>query len=230
MKIGASLRAVAAVALLLATTGIATADPVEIRVFDRFYSAKNREYSEWLVKTFNDKFAGKIHANWDGVEDPGFRAKINGVLRSPDAPDVFYSWEGGWAKYMIDSGYAAPLDDYFAKYKWEGQLTPAGIKLATIDGHKYFVPTMMDASVVWYRPDIFQKVGVNVPTTWDEFLADGLKFKAAGVTPTLLANQNRWPAQFLWSAYFVNKNGVAAYDQLIAHQNSLDRSARDRCF
>jgi len=131
---------------------------------------------------------------------------------------VFFAWEGGWARYMIDSGYAAPLDDFYAKYGWDKSLSPAGVALATFDGKKYFVPQMMDASVVWYRPDVFEKAGIAVPKTWEEFIADADKLKALGIAPMMLANQQEWPAQFLWAALLVNKYGVSAYNQLVARK------------
>ena len=188
---------VAALAIGLAVNGAAMADPIEIKFFDRYTSSGQTDFSKWLVDSFNESHAGKIHVTSGGIQDDGFKPKINAVLRSPDAPDVFYSWEGGWAKYMIDSGYAAPLNDYYQKYGWAKTMSPAGLKLATFDGTQYFVPTMMSASLVWYRPE---------------------KIKAAGIAPTILANQQRWPAQFLWSGIFVNKYGVDVYDQLIGRK------------
>ena len=206
---------IAALGIGLATYGSASADPIELKFFDRFTTPEQTDFSKWLVESFNKTNEGKIHVTWQGIQDEGFKPKINAVLRAPDAPDIFYSWEGGWAKYMIDSGYAAPLNEYYAKYGWDKILSPAGVKLATFDGTQYFVPTMMSAAVVWYRPDIFQKLGIAVPKTWDEFMAAAEKLKAAGIAPTILANQDRWPAQFLWSGIFVNKYGVDAYNQLI---------------
>jgi raffinose/stachyose/melibiose transport system substrate-binding protein len=212
------LAGVAAFAVGTLVHGAAMADPIELKFFDRFTSAGQTDFSKWLVDSFNEAHADKVHVTWGGIQDEGFKPKINAVLRAPDAPDVFYSWEGGWAKYMIDSGYAAPLNEYYEKYGWAKTMSPAGLKLATFDGTQYFVPTMMSASIVWYRPDIFQKIGISAPATWDEFLADAEKIKAAGIAPTILANQQRWPAQFLWSGIFVNKNGVDVYDQLIGRK------------
>ena len=45
--------------------------------------------------------------------------------------------------------------------------------------------------------------------------ADAAKLKAAGVAPYMLANQQQWEAQFPFSAYFVNRYGLATYKGLI---------------
>jgi raffinose/stachyose/melibiose transport system substrate-binding protein len=207
-----------AISTVLLTAVGARAAPVEIFFYDRYTTPEQQSFDKWLVDTFNDRNAGRIHVTLGGTPDETFKSKINSVLRSPDAPDVFFSWEGGWAKYIIDSGYAAPLDSYYAKYGWNKSLSPAGIALATLEGDKYFVPEMMSASVVWYRPDLFEKFHVAVPTTWDAFMADTNIFKAQGITPTMLANQQQWPAQFLWTALLVNKYGVGTYDQLLTRK------------
>jgi hypothetical protein len=39
------------------------------------------------------------------------------------------------------------------------------------DGHTWAVPIWNMAHSLWYRPSVFQEAGVEVPTTWDEWLA-----------------------------------------------------------
>lgn len=191
---------------------------VELRVFDRVTTIRNAEYSQWLVASFNERNRGRIHVTWSGTEDEMFKPKINVVLRNPAAPDVFFTWEGGWAKYMVDSGYAAPLDQYYEKYGWDQELNRAGTALASMEAHRYFVPTRMAASVVWYRPDIFERYGLSLPRSWSEMLISARQLKRRGVIPFLLANQKRWSAQFMWSALFVSKYGLETYNRLIARQ------------
>ena len=92
------------------------------------------------------------------------------------------------------------------------------MSLATFGGKQYFVPTEMCASVVWYRKDLYEKLGLSVPKTWDELMANAAKAKAAGIAPFMLSNQKKWPAQFMWSAILVNKHGLDTYDGLIGNK------------
>jgi raffinose/stachyose/melibiose transport system substrate-binding protein len=195
-----------------------TKDVVELRVFDRITTVMGAEYSQWLVASFNSQNRGKIHVTWSGTEDEMFKPKINLVLRSPSAPDVFFTWEGGWAQYMVDSGYAEPLDRYYEKYGWDHELNRAGTSLAWLESHRYFVPTKMAASLVWYRPDLFEQCGLSVPRSWSEMLVAARQLKAKGIVPFLMANQKRWPAQFMWSALFVNKYGLETYNRLLTRK------------
>lgn len=189
--------------------------PVELKFFYRVSQAKMEENYKWLVNTFNERNAGKIHVSDYNVDGDTYKAKINIELKSEEPPDVFFSWEGGRAKAIIDAGWSANLDEYYSKYGWEDILVPASVKLATFDGSKYFVPTELGASIVWYLTDIYDKYNLKPPQTWDELAANAEVLKENGIAPFMLANQKQWPAQFDWSALFVNTYGVQAYDDLI---------------
>src|SRR5258708_20031530 len=76
----------------------------------------------------------------------------------------------------------------------------------------------MCASVVWYHKDLYEKLGLSVPKTWDELMANAAKAQQAGIAPFMLANQKKWPSQFMWSAILVNKYGLETYDVLIGNK------------
>ena len=193
----------------------ARSSEVNLNVTYRIVSPSNDEYMKWLADTFNAQNKGKIKVTLSGIPDNDFKPKIGLVLRGSTPPDVFFAWEAGWAKFMIDSGFAAPLDSYWKQYGWSKTLTPAASNIATMEGHKYMVPYYMSASVVWYNTDLYKKYKLTVPKTWTQLQHNNDVLKKAGVAPFLLANQQQWEAQFDWSAYFVNKYGSQAYDDLL---------------
>jgi raffinose/stachyose/melibiose transport system substrate-binding protein len=49
-------------------------------------------------------------------------------------------------------------------------------------------------------------------------LANAQKAKSAGMAGFLLANQKKWPSQFMWSAILVNKHGLDTYDAVIGNK------------
>ena len=52
----------------------------------------------------------------------------------------------------------------------------------------------------WYNKDLFTKAGIDgPPTTWNEFLADVQKLKAAGITPIAVGEKDKWPGIFWWA-------------------------------
>jgi raffinose/stachyose/melibiose transport system substrate-binding protein len=213
------LRSTALVGAGAATTAIglrpARAAPVEITYFYRAPWQTSEIYANWLIDEFNKKNGDRIHVTGASVDGETYKTKQTIEISSSAPPDIFYSWEGGRAGEIIKAGFAADLTDYYKKFGWDKSLNTASVSLAKFNGKPYFVPTEIGASVVWYRKDLHDKLGLSVPTTWDEMMANAAKAKAAGIAPFMLSNQKKWPSQFMWSAMMVNKYGLDAYQGLI---------------
>jgi raffinose/stachyose/melibiose transport system substrate-binding protein len=202
-----------------ATTAIgltpAHAAPTEIQYFYRAAWPTSEIYANWLIDEWNKKNGDRVHVTGASVDGETYKTKQTIEISSSDPPDIFYSWEGGRAGEIVKGGFAADLTDYYKKYGWDKSLNTASVSLAKFDGKPFFVPTELGASVVWYRKDLHDRLGLTVPTTWDEMMANAAKAKAAGIAPFMLSNQKKWPAQFMWSAMMVNKYGLDAYQGLI---------------
>jgi raffinose/stachyose/melibiose transport system substrate-binding protein len=210
--------ALASAALTAGLRSAKAAGVVNIRYFWRAPWPSSDTYANWLIDEWNKKNGDRIRVNGASVDGETYKTKQTIELSSSTPPDVYYSWEGGRAKEIIDNGFSADLSPYYDKYGWEKSLIPAGVTLATFGGKKYFVPTEMCASVVWYRKDLYEKLGLSVPKTWDELMANAAKAKQAGIAPFMLCNQKKWPSQFMWSAILVNKHGLDTYDGLIGNK------------
>src|SRR3984957_9482825 len=175
----------------VATTAVgiapARAAPIEIRYFYRAAWPTPETYANWLIDNFNKKNEGRIHVTGASVDGETYKTKQTIEISSSAPPDVFYSWEGGRAGEIVKAGFAADLSDYYKKYGWDKALHSASVTLAPFNGKPYFVPTEIEASVVWYRKDLHDKLGHTVPTTWDQMMANAAKAKAAGIAPFMLS-------------------------------------------
>lgn len=77
------------------------------------------------------------------------------------------------------------------------QIDPAAQELISewgepTDGGTPALPYSLTAAGVIYNKEIFQEVGVEVPTTWEEFVAACEEFEAAGVTPIYGTYKEPW--------------------------------------
>jgi len=196
----------------------ASSKPIELSFFFRSAWPSSEPYNNWIIDQWNARNGDRIHVTGSSADGETYKTKQTIELSSASPPDVFYSWEGGRAGELIDNGFAAELDGYYSKYGWDKRIISAGQALATFDGKKYFLPTELGASVVWYRKDLYAQLGLSVPKTWEELMANAAKAKAAGITPFMIANQKKWPSQFMWSAIFVNKHGLDAYNGLMGNK------------
>lgn len=208
---------IAAVVCSTLSSFAVSADPVELRYFYRAPWPSSEIYANYLIDTWNSEHGSMIHVTGASVDGETYKTKQAIELASSNPPDIFYSWEGGRAEEVIANGFAADLSAYYDQYKWKDSLVAAGVSLATFDDKQYFVPTEVGASVVWYRKDLYKELGLSVPNTWDELMANAQAAKKAGLVPFQLANQKRWPSQFMWSAMLVNKYGLDTYNGLIGN-------------
>jgi raffinose/stachyose/melibiose transport system substrate-binding protein len=73
---------------------------------------------------------------------------------------------------------------------------------------------------VWYNKKLFSQVGISAPpATWDEFLADVGKLKAAGVTPLAIAGKDKWPSMHLWTYLTLRIGGGENLAQMVQTGN-----------
>jgi trehalose/maltose transport system substrate-binding protein len=82
---------------------------------------------------------------------------------SPDI-DVYQIdviWPGILADHLIDLGEYLTEDEAAAHF-------PAIYQNNTVDGRLVGIPWFTDAGLLYYRPDLLEKYGLDVPGTWDE--------------------------------------------------------------
>ncbi|AOR22318.2 ABC transporter substrate-binding protein [Clostridium taeniosporum] len=66
------------------------------------------------------------------------------------------------------------------------------------------IPYACNAGGVVYNKDIFKKLNLKVPKTWDEFLNVAKKIKEAGITPFYFTLKDSWTAMPAWNALTAN--------------------------
>jgi raffinose/stachyose/melibiose transport system substrate-binding protein len=57
---------------------------------------------------------------------------------------------------------------------------------------------------ILYNKTVFAKLGLQVPKTWDEFMANNAKIKAAGIDPVIQTYGDTWTSQLFVLADFAN--------------------------
>ena len=78
---------------------------------------------------------------------------------------------------LLAEGTIRPLDDLVEKYG--GNLSPN--QLIKVDGQTMAIAMMVNTQHLMYRKDIFEDLGLDVPTTYDEVLAAAQAIQDAGV-------------------------------------------------
>ena len=109
------------------------------------------------------------------------------------AEDVDLIWTIGGARTDLfgTEGLVVDLAPYFEEHGWYDKIYPAVQNYQTPGAGTYHFSTDWIVSpVFYYNEDIFAEVGVQPPTTLDDILKLGEKFKAAGYIPWALGSKH----------------------------------------
>jgi len=137
--------------------------------------------------------------------------QMKASLATDLAPELFTWWSTIRAKELVDDDVVGDLTDLWDKYK--NDYSEDMRKAFTIGDKVYGFPYVVEYWPVWYNKTIFMRLGLDVPSTWPEFIAICKKLKAAGVPPILTSLQNDWPS-FIWFEEMMIGEDPDLYDDL----------------
>ena len=171
---------------------------------------------EALIDLFEEQHPGVevINATVTGGSGVNARAVLKTRMLGGDPPDSFQVHAG---QELIGTWVVADrMEDLTFLYEEQGWLDayPEGLLdlMSTEDGIWSVPVNIHRSNVMWYVPANLEEWGVDVPTTWDEFLATCETLQAADVTP-LVVGEN-WTQQHLWESVALGVLGADQYGQL----------------
>jgi N,N'-diacetylchitobiose transport system substrate-binding protein len=129
---------------------------------------------EYAVAEFN-KMHPDVELKFERQQWTGIIEKLTTSLSSNDSPDVV-EFGNTQAQTFEAAGAVVDLTEHRADLGGD-DLLQSLLEAGTYDGKFYAVPYYAGARIVIYRKDLFEKAGVEVPTTLDEFLAAGVALK-----------------------------------------------------
>lgn len=217
--------AVTTTAAAVETTAAATettAEPME-PVTIEWWHIQNSDPGLSLWAAVADEYMAmhpNVTINITVQENEAFKAALQTNLQAGDVPDIFQSWGGGGLREQVNAGLVQDISALSAD--WIDVINPGALSMMQIDGGTYGVPFDLGIVGFWYNKTLFAQAAVDVPTTWEELLADVQTFKDAGITPIAVAGGDKWPAMF-WYAYLALRIGGADVMQSAAvNQNFND--------
>ena len=179
MKKRIALALAMAICLSLLCT-VALADKVTVNFFHRWPNEPKNSYINSLIDEF-EAANPDIDIVTDCVLNDSYKEKIR-VLVSTDAlPDVFFSWSGVFGENLTRSGRVLALDDVMARdSEWSSQIVEGQWAPFNYNGKQYGAPWSMDGKAFFYNVDVFNELGIEIPTTLNELYAVCEKLKENG--------------------------------------------------
>jgi raffinose/stachyose/melibiose transport system substrate-binding protein len=181
----------------------ADANTLTLWHYESATSAMGMAWNE-AVKVFQEENPG-ITVN---LEEKGFeqiRSTASQVLNSDEAPDVMeYNKGNATAGLLASQGLLTDISDAVQQYGWDQKLAPSLQTTAKYTDQGimggdawYGIPNYGEFVTVYYNKDMFAAAGLQVPTTYDEFVKVMDAFVAQGVTPLAEAGAE-YPLGQLW--------------------------------
>ncbi len=136
-----------------------------------------------------------------------------------DHPDLVSGFVGGSLRPDAAAGRFLDLTDLWTELGLDDAVPRSIADLASVDGHRYWVPTLAQWNPIFYNTEAFATAGVEVPSTWDELLDTCAGLRAAGVErPISQSGQPSWtpPAARWFSTIDLALNGPDFHEQVAA--------------
>ncbi|MEU6970386.1 extracellular solute-binding protein [Kitasatospora aureofaciens] len=168
------------------------------------YGDAANKVEKQLVDTFNK--TSEVKAVLDTIPGADYQQKLQTVINTPRAPDVFFNWGGGSIQPFVKAGLLLPLDDFIAKDPGlKDNFLPSVFNSAVVDGKPYGVPMRGTQPVLlFHNKQVLADAGLTPPKTWDDLVAATRTLKARGVTPIALGGGDQWPT-LMWLEYLYDR-------------------------
>jgi len=166
-----------------------------------------------------------IHIQYQIIPAANYFQVLDTKLNSGQGPDIF-GGQSGVSDLQVQYNVTQNAVD-LSNQEWVKREDPNALAQATLNGKVYGQEIWDIYSGYWvivYNKDIFQKVGItSVPATYNDFVADCAKIKAAGINPIYEPISDGWH-QVLWypeSGARMEQLEPGLYDKLNANQATL---------
>jgi glucose/mannose transport system substrate-binding protein len=177
---------------------------------------------EALIAKYNELYPDVTvnNATVTGGSGVNARAVLKTRMLGGDPPDSFQVHAGMEliGTYVV----ADRMEDLTFLFEEEGWMDkfPQGlIDLLSYDGGIWSVPVNIHRSnVMWYVPAKLEEWGIEVPATWDDFLAACPAIQEAGVIPLVVAEN--WTVNHLWESVALAELGAEGWNALWAGEKN----------
>jgi len=144
----------------------------------------------------------------------GYKTAIRNFLTA-DSPDLANWYAGNRMAPFVKAGQFMDVTDVWTANGLGDSLASAKASM-TIDGKQWGVPYTYYQWGIYFNRDAYKKAGVTEPKTWDEFVANCEKFKAAGIDCVTTGTKALWPGAGIFDYLSMRTNGYEWHMDLTA--------------
>jgi glucose/mannose transport system substrate-binding protein len=187
------MKKLVSVAALMATTmlGMAAVSAADVEVIHWWTSGGEQAAVSVFAREFDalggDKWVDTAIAGGEQARSATLQRILGG-----DPPGAAQFNPGRQYEELIAGGLLLDLTDLAATENWEGFMRPASTMAACkVDGHVWCVPVNIHSwNWAWASIPAFEKAGVELPTSFPDFLEKAPKLQEAGIIPFAIGGES----------------------------------------
>ncbi|MRN54922.1 extracellular solute-binding protein [Paenibacillus monticola] len=182
--------------------------PIKLTLWDQ--SVGNTDPSAKLLPQIIEKWNSEhpdIQIDRTGTTGEQYKTKIKTSIAAGESPDIFYGMGGGsFMEPYIKSGNVLEISSYLTD-DIKSRMGPGMAEAIEKDGKIYTLPVYTHIANLYVNTELFDKAGAKLPTTYSELLDAIDKLKAAGITPALMGEKDRWPGMYWYDIIAMRQAG-----------------------
>ncbi|WP_217593550.1 extracellular solute-binding protein [Cohnella sp. GbtcB17] len=151
------------------------------------------------IKQFNEKYGKEVEVQVEEIpSDSAYEDKIKILAASGDIPDVVMG-KNGINDILIKGNLATPFNDYLSQDpEWAKEIGDEALAANTREGKVWSISDQKQTVGYFYNKEMFDKASIKPAQTWDEFMSNNEKLKAAGFVPlALMTGENAWTTNLI---------------------------------
>ncbi|WP_338707483.1 extracellular solute-binding protein [Paenibacillus amylolyticus] len=184
---------------------------IKLTLWDQ--SVGNTDPSAKLLPEIVEKWNSEhpdIQVERTGTTGEQYKTKVKTSIAAGEAPDLFYGMGGGsFMQPYIKSGNVLEISSYLTDDIKE-RMGPGMAEAINMDGKIYTLPVYTHIANLYVNTELFEQAGAKIPTTYNELLDAVSKLKAAGITPAVIGEKDRWPGMYWYDIIAMRQAGNAA--------------------
>lgn len=162
------------------------------------------------------------------IGDADWEANINTQVQGGNPPDISIFPQPGLLANFARNGDLVPVNDA-VQASISANWSDSWAGFGNVDGTQYGVPVKADLkSLVWYKPALFEEMGYEVPTTFDQFvsLMDTMANDGTDTKPLCVGIESGTATGWVFTDWVedmvLRQHGVEVYDGWVDNSIPFD--------
>lgn len=188
----------------LSLQGLEAAEVKRLTFWDQFTPSQQSEGVNLLIDRF-EALNPDVKIKRIVMTGENLKTVLKTALASGAGPDIqYYDTGPDDLGLLAKAGLVYDLTEAHKTYGWNDRFFKWTRDACTFGGRIWGISSELEFIGVFYNKDIFKKIGVTEPNTYEEFVTICEKAKQAGYIPVAFGNRARWPASHIRDMFLNN--------------------------